>query len=114
MKIKDRYIEESIAEYFGWLLFGILMSIVMTILSIEAYYTKDIGFGFLVVFGIMSYIWTIVCIVIGIRELVVVRNNKILNEINMSVAWLLDEIEVRDKINTKLYKELKQCKKQIK
>ena len=115
MKHKERYIEDSYPEYVLCLLFGIVMSIVMTILSIEAYITKDMGFGFLVVFAIMSYIWTIVSIVIGIRELIVVRNNNIIEYILDSQDN--DYLIIRSTIDKcrsdieKLQKEVKQCKK---
>lgn len=83
----------------------------MTMLSIESYYLKNLGFGFLVVIAFISYIWTLICITIGIREIVVIRNNQILNEINSSKSSLLDKIELSAKFNNYLYKELEKCKK---
>ena len=115
MKIKETNIKGSYPEYLGCLLFGIIMSIVMTILSIQAYYTRDITFGFVVVFGVMAYLWTIICIVMGIREIIVVRNNSIIEyviqtqeqdyiKISRIICKLTLDIE-------KLKKEVKQCKK---
>ena len=115
MKHKETYIQESYPEYVGCLLFGIVMSIVMTMLSIEAYITKDMGFGVLVIFAIMSYIWTIICIVIGIREIIVVRNNKIIQFVIETqehdyTVMRFNMINLTKNIE-RLEKELKQCKK---
>ena len=115
MKHKERYIQDSTPEYIGCLLYGVVMSIIMTILSIEAYITRDIGFGFMVVFAIISYIWTIVSIVIGIREIIVVRNNKILKEIEIRTNYLSNHFNsfvdlVYDEINL-MYEELRKIRK---
>ena len=115
MKIMETNIKGSYPEYLGCLLFGIIMSIVMTILSIQAYYTRDITFGFVVVFGVLAYLWTIICIVMGIREMIVVRNNKILKEIEIRTNYLSNHFNsfvdlVYDEINL-MYEELRKIRK---
>ena len=115
MKIKETNIKGSYPEYLGCLLFGIIMSIVMTILSIQAYYTRDITFGFVVVFGVMAYLWTIICILMGIREIIVVRNNKIIQFVIETqehdyTVMRFNMINLTKNIE-RLEKELKQCKK---
>ena len=115
MEIKERYIENELSSFIACMLFGIFISILMTILSIHAYYIKDIGFGFAVFFAIMGYIWVIVCFVIGIREIIVVRNNQIIEYIfyNQDNTYLIMRSTIdnfRSDIE-KLRKEINQCKK---
>lgn len=111
MKIKDRYFENELIAYIICLIFGLFVSYIMTMVSIDTYYLNHLGFGFVVVIAFFSYIWSLVCIVIGIREIIVIRNNQILQEINNVVSLLDDEINLRHKIYTKLFTELEECKK---